>query len=218
MGKNVAALSLDKRQSFHYYNNVSTIDYNKNTESVQVKGNGMKKSKFLGRKVWSALPMLLLMAVIFSFSAKTAVESSKSSNVFVEVLMDERLPWVEQAGPNGQEALRETLSFLVRKCAHMTEYAALAVLALYWLFSFDLSYRLRCGIAAAICAAYAAGDEFHQRFVPGRSGELRDVLVDTAGALLGLLFVTLLLGIIKKCTRKAKEKPEGIAKKEAGSV
>lgn len=177
----------------------------------------MKRKKFVGRKLWSALPMLLFMAVIFSFSAKTAVESSKSSNVFVEVLMDERFPWVEEANPVSQAMVRETLSFLVRKCAHMTEFAVLAVLALYWLFSFNISYRLRCGIAALISMCYAASDEFHQLFVQGRSGEVRDVLIDTAGALLGLLFVTLLGGIIKRCKRRAENPATEPPGKESGN-
>ncbi len=180
--------SLDKRPSFHYYYNVPTNDYSKKMEDVQVKAKRMRGKRLFGRKFWSALPMLLFMAVIFSFSAKTAAESSKSSNVFVEVLMDERFPWAEQ---ENQAAVHRKLSFLVRKCAHMAEYAVLSMLVLYWLFSFSVSYRARVGIAALISICYAASDEFHQLFVPGRSGQVRDVLIDAAGALLGLLFVSL---------------------------
>ncbi|MDE7211577.1 MAG: VanZ family protein [Lachnospiraceae bacterium] len=178
----------------------------------------MKSKKLAGRKLWSAVPMLLLMAVIFSFSAKTAAESSKSSNVFVEVLMDERLPWVEPDNPVRQESMRETLSFLVRKCAHMTEYAVLAMLALYWLFSFSIPYGIRCGLAVVICACYAASDEYHQTFVPGRSGELRDVLVDTAGALLGILFVTLLGIIIKRWKKRPKAQSVDMPQKKEDGV
>lgn len=164
----------------------------------------MSGKKFFGRKFWSALPMLLFMAVIFSFSAKTAVESSKSSNVFVEVLMDEHFPW---AGQENETAVRGTLSFLVRKCAHMTEYAVLSMLALYWLFSFPLSYRARVSTAALISILYAAGDEFHQLFVPGRSGQVRDVMIDAAGAILGLLFVSLVrrLAVRRRVGAKKRE-------------
>ncbi len=173
----------------------------------------MKKRRFFGRKFWSALPMLLLMAVIFGFSAKTAVESSKSSNVIVEVLMDERFPW---AGTENDDSVRETLSFLVRKCAHMSEYALLAVAALYWLSSFQLPYRRRCLAAAAISIVYAAGDEFHQRFVPGRSGEVRDVLIDAAGAILGLLVCSLLCYLARRCLAKREKPAAGVPEEKMG--
>ena len=39
-----------------------------------------------------------------------------------------------------------------------------------------------------IAALYAVTDEFHQLFVPGRSGQFSDVVLDSAGALAGLLY------------------------------
>ncbi|MCI8644643.1 MAG: VanZ family protein [Lachnospiraceae bacterium] len=159
----------------------------------------MKRKLLKGRKIWSALPMLLLMGVIFSFSAKTAVESSRSSNVIVDVLMDEHLIGGVAKDP---EKVRELLSFLVRKSAHMAEFAVLAMLALFWLSSFPMTYRRRCILAVLISACYAATDEFHQLFVPGRSGEVRDVLVDTAGAVIGILFLSLLRFIIIRKKKK----------------
>ena len=39
---------------------------------------------------------------------------------------------------------------------------------------------------------YALSDEFHQRFVPGRSCSLRDVLIDSAGCLSGILITVIL--------------------------
>ena len=81
---------------------------------------------------------------------------------------------------------------LVRKCAHLTEYAVLALLlwralrkppgpnAPPWRWS-------QAGLALALVALYAASDEFHQTFVPSRNGCVSDVLLDTAGGALGLL-------------------------------
>ncbi len=161
----------------------------------------MKRKLLFQKKIWSALPMLLFMGVIFSFSAKTAAESSQSSNAIVEVLMDEHLLGSVVKNP---DRTRETLSFLVRKAAHMAEFGVLAVLALYWLSSFSLPYKKSCLLAVLIAACYAASDEFHQRFVPGRSGELRDVMIDTAGAVLGILFLSLIRYLLLKrvCAKK----------------
>ena len=49
-----------------------------------------------------------------------------------------------------------------------------------------------------IAAGYAATDEFHQLFVPGRSGQISDVLLDSAGALAGVWIMTGLEKIRKK--------------------
>jgi hypothetical protein len=67
---------------------------------------------------------------------------------------------------------------VLRKLAHVAEYAVLALL---------LARAVPLGAAFALGVAYAAGDEFHQRFVAGRHGALRDVAVDAFGVVLGLL-------------------------------
>ena len=68
---------------------------------------------------------------------------------------------------------------ILRKCAHATEYAILAIL-LRRAFLAELP-------ALALAVAYAATDEFHQTFVEGRHGSPIDVLIDSAGAALVLL-------------------------------
>ncbi len=67
---------------------------------------------------------------------------------------------------------------LLRKGAHLTEYAILGSLLLRALG--------RGGLALAAGVAYAASDEFHQRFVRGRHGSPVDVLIDTVGVSLGI--------------------------------
>jgi VanZ family protein len=68
---------------------------------------------------------------------------------------------------------------VLRKIAHAAEYAVLAVLLLRALES--------AAAAWALAVAYAVTDEVHQRFVSGRVGAPRDVLIDAAGAAAGLL-------------------------------
>ena len=71
-----------------------------------------------------------------------------------------------------------TWDYVLRKCAHMTEYAILAI----------LSWRAvgRELPALAIASGYAVTDEFHQTFVAGRHGSPIDWAIDTIGALIGL--------------------------------
>ena len=81
------------------------------------------------------------------------------------------------------------LEFFLRKAAHVSEYAVLAVL-LYRAFVhtvFQSRRALSAGIVLLSCAAYAASDEFHQSFVPSRTASLRDVIIDLCGAALAVL-------------------------------
>ena len=73
------------------------------------------------------------------------------------------------------------LDLLLKKGAHMLEYAVLVVL--FWQ---ALGSRWT-GLAWVLTMLYAASDEFHQAFVPGRNGQYEDVLIDGAGALLAAL-------------------------------
>ena len=84
--------------------------------------------------------------------------------------------------------------FAVRKAAHVTEYAILGLLVWralrklnppepsMWLWS-------RAGYAILFVALYATSDEINQAFVPSRQASVWDVLLDTTGGALGLLFL-----------------------------
>jgi VanZ family protein len=89
------------------------------------------------------------------------------------------------------EAIHATV-VLVRKCAHLAEYALLAVL-LWRALRKPRRGRARpwrwseAGAALALTALYAASDEVHQLFVPSRGASVWDVLLDTLGGAAGLL-------------------------------
>jgi VanZ family protein len=84
--------------------------------------------------------------------------------------------------------------FFMRKCAHLTEYAVLALL-LWRVLRQPVRKDPRpwrwvdAGLAILFVAIYAASDEIHQVFVPNREGRIADVLIDTSGALIGMLLL-----------------------------
>ena len=85
----------------------------------------------------------------------------------------------------------EDIHHLFRKCGHLAEYAVLAFLlwrAVRQPVKNDPGpWRWReAGIALSMVFLYAASDEFHQRFVPGRTALVSDVLIDTCGGAAGL--------------------------------
>ena len=71
-----------------------------------------------------------------------------------------------------------TLDLILRKLAHMTEYALLTIL---WAWALRPVTHMNVAIAAAIAVAYAISDEYHQTYVEGRAGTFVDVLIDSAG-------------------------------------
>lgn len=134
-------------------------------------------------KYW--LPVLLWMGLIFSGSGDTH-SFNRSSRIIA--------PLVRWLFPHIFEDHLELIVLGARKCAHLTEYAVLAIL--FWRARRKpvkrdprpWSWRL-AGAAILFVALYAATDEWHQSFVPNREGCVRDVLIDTTGAALGMVLL-----------------------------
>jgi VanZ family protein len=73
-----------------------------------------------------------------------------------------------------------------KKGGHMLGYALLASAVCHALNSSKSSIKLRFILVLCLVALYAASDEFHQRFTPGRTASFRDVGIDVAGGLIGV--------------------------------
>lgn len=122
------------------------------------------------------------MTLIFGASADTG--SSQRSSRLIE-------PLVRWLFPDVSEPVVDAVVFYVRKCAHVTEYAVLALLlwrAVRKPVRHDPRPWLKSQVALVIglTSLYAASDEMHQAFVPNREGRFHDVMIDTVGAALGL--------------------------------
>lgn len=110
---------------------------------------------------------------------------------------------------------RNNFSQFIRKIAHFMMFSILGMLScctgLCEFGKTKLKPLLKCtAIASSICILYAIFDEIHQLFVKGRSAELRDILIDSAGSVLGILIC---IGLYLTCQilRKNKNKPENNA-------
>jgi len=125
------------------------------------------------------------MGVIFGASSDRG--SFQHSSRIIEPLLRWLFPKL------ADEAVHATVLF-ARKCAHLAEYAVLAVLLWRALRRSseqgDAPWRWPvAGLTLALVALYAATDEFHQVFVPSRQASVLDVLLDTLGGALALFFV-----------------------------
>lgn len=146
--------------------------------------------------------MLLWMAGIFAFSSRSGSESTEDSYFVGTMVGDLFVPGFDEWSAERQQAFAEKIDHPVRKTAHATEYAVLGLLAAG--VCIPAAGRRKdeklCAVKIsrdllrpwAIASAYAATDEFHQLFVTGRSGQFSDVALDSAGALTGLLILTVL--------------------------
>lgn len=143
------------------------------------------------RRWLALLPAALWYAVIWHFSAQPASVSGGLSDRLLYQAMLLCSPRFAAAPETVRITAVEALSFFERKAAHMFLYFVLALLAYFAACFFLRRLTARAGAAAAVCAVLAALDEYHQTMVPGRSGEVRDVLVDLGGALIALAFLAL---------------------------
>ena len=131
--------------------------------------------------LWTAT--LSLMAGIFAFSAQEGASSDQLTQAAVSPIMALLGDWQPGSTDLSGDTLYIVLGTLVRKAAHLCEYALLA--GLVWLLL--RSYGVRRGwLAVLIAALYAVTDEVHQAFVPGRLGTPVDVAIDAVGAALGV--------------------------------
>ena len=160
------------------------------------------KTVSLPIKILSFVPAALLLFLIFGFSAQDGEASGSLSfqiSLFLVKLVSPLLP-----SAMSQEVLwerAELIHLFVRKAAHMTEYFLLALslqLPLGAWLSRQLSRNVRIWIGFAATVIFAALDEFHQTFVPGRSGNFTDVCIDSIGAIAASLCLLLFYSLYQK--------------------
>ena len=118
------------------------------------------------------------MILIFMFSHQTGSESSGLSSQIVL--------WI-------QTYLHIPISeFIVRKIAHMSEYALLTLTLIYGFYKNHYPIQKIMIYSLIGTFLYACSDEMHQLFIGGRAGQFTDVLIDTCGGCLTIIFYDVL--------------------------
>ena len=119
------------------------------------------KNNFFKRILRFWFPLILWMLVIFSFSS---FPTAKTSHVY----------WQD---------------FVVKKLAHITEYAIFTVLLYRALINSSMGKKKAAILSILLAVLYGASDEFHQSFTPGREPRVRDVLFDAFGSILSVYYI-----------------------------
>ncbi|HEX5889445.1 MAG TPA: VanZ family protein [Pyrinomonadaceae bacterium] len=135
-------------------------------------------ARFLSRY----LPLVAWL-IFISYASSDSFNAGNTSRIIGPLVL-----WLF---PNTTPETLLGIHIITRKAAHFTEYAILAYLAAR---AFRTSPRPalanRWFIAAlALVVAYALLDEYHQTFVPSRTGSVYDSFIDIAGGLTALLII-----------------------------
>lgn len=137
------------------------------------------KTKKLSKRIIAYIPSLIMLGIIFGFSSQNGASSGHLSAVLFDYCDHFlHLPISRDIG-----------IIIIRKAAHMSEFALLTLTLDYALYQNDHQHiRLK---ALLLCLLFACLDEWHQTFVAGRTGLLTDVIIDTSGGLLTQMIYTI---------------------------
>lgn len=149
------------------------------------KGEKVDKKRLILILAWTST--LIWMGIIFYLSSQSSSQSAHLSTG----LKNELLALLAHFIPGIENMELKSLDFFIRKNAHFIAYFILGILTLLALIQSEA--RKPANLALLIGILYAVSDEFHQLFVPGRAGQFRDVLIDGAGAVLGILITSIVI-------------------------
>ena len=140
------------------------------------------------------LPVALWLTLMF-FGSTDLMSAEHTSRFLIPFLrwLDPNISWVTIAH----------VHLFLRKAAHVTEYAILTGLLFRALHGLIGGFWRRAAVAFVPAMIFAAVDEFHQTFVPSRTGSVYDVLVDYSGAFLGILICRVLHLVLTRRGRAA---------------
>lgn len=144
------------------------------------------------KKVVLKVFILLWMVFIFLLSNQPADESTQLSNGFISQTIGNVYKLIHKdVSPISIKEIQEKYTHVTRKMAHFTIYMILGLLVGLLFREYNIETKKLIFYGILICMVYAITDEIHQIFVFGRSGEIKDVLIDTCGSTVGILFTRL---------------------------
>ena len=167
-----------------------------------------KRMKTIFLRNLAGVLAIMWMCIIFAFSAQTKEESGAVSQGFTyQLVSNTRMFFNLDLSDARVKEIADAIEGFVRKAAHMTEFGILSVLIFIWIGQWEMNLLRRGLTASGAAAVYAATDEIHQLFVPGRAGRFSDVCIDSAGAVLGVVVFVVIVKLVM-AIRSLKEKRE----------
>lgn len=154
-------------------------------------------------RTFSVILLVLWMGFIFYMSAQPAEVSSEISGNVIEIIAEKIYPNFNDLSSVEQTEVVASFQFVVRKSAHVLVFAILGFFSFLSFISYTkIRFFVRTFLSILLGLLYAASDEYHQRFVSGRSCELRDFLLDAAGIVGAILICALFVKVIPTLREK----------------
>lgn len=145
-------------------------------------------NKIVVKRIIFTILIILNCVAIFRFSSQNSEKSSETSGVIV----NEVVQTISTINKNtNKETVKDSITFIVRKCAHFSIYTLLGIWIMNFMNTFNIETKSKILICLIFGIIYASSDEIHQMFISGRSSEIRDVCIDSCGVLFGNLLVIL---------------------------
>lgn len=151
------------------------------------------------RKIISITLVILWMILVFWFSSQIGDDSQVTSGNTIRKIITFINNNIDKVK---LEEIVELLQPIVRKLAHFTLYTLGGILIFNLFNSFKLKNREKIGYSLLVGALYAITDEIHQLFVPGRSGMIKDVFIDSLGIITGVIICLIIIKIINIIIKK----------------
>ncbi len=180
-------------------------------ESIQIDSKERGEIKMKNKKMLiSWLVVVAWAIVIFNFSGMDYYESNRLSGYATTKIIESTATNkpntnqnINKEADNQEEVAAQkqnkikSLHYYVRKGAHASIYFVLTILIVIALYISGLRDIRAYLVAILICFLYACTDEFHQVFVPGRTGQFKDVIIDTIGGIIGIILVLTINSVVK---------------------
>jgi VanZ family protein len=135
-------------------------------------------------KLIAIIFVLISIGGMFYFSTQTAIDSSIQSQFFIDLIY--KLSGVRLN------------SYIIRKLAHVFMFMMISISIVIFVYMLSNNIIVSIGISSLISIGYACLDEYIQTFIEGRSGNIKDVMIDCIGVIIGILIIGGLIWIIKK--------------------
>ncbi|MBQ8836205.1 MAG: VanZ family protein [Clostridia bacterium] len=150
-----------------------------------------KISAYSSRKVYAVAVALCiaLSMFIFCMSHEPAIVSAERSGGIADIVAPLFVKNFETLGHDERLEVLSDVDHIIRKIAHFCMYATLGAFFTFASLYHKRAWLMHTLLPVAFGALYAASDEFHQSFIPGRGPLFTDVILDSCGVLAGTVFV-----------------------------
>lgn len=138
------------------------------------------------KRIVYGILVIAWMVLVFCFSGQNGEESQKTSDFFTDTVVK----IIIKVKPDVKiENIEEQISFIIRKLAHFSIYFVGGIFIFKFLSTFPMSLKRTILLTIVLGSLYAISDEMHQLFISDRAGQIRDVLIDSAGVIIATFLI-----------------------------